>query len=69
MRLIQYFSDGTIAFNWDHLPEKVRTNIELRDKLFNELQQKIPIDKVIDSKVIFEANQYVINRIKNELKI
>lgn len=69
MQLVQYFSDGTLALNWDQLPEKISSNIELRDKIFNELQKKLEPNLEINQRLLFEANQYVINRIKSELKL
>lgn len=69
MSLIELQLDGTIMFNWNSLPETIKNNIELRDKIFLELQQKYPVDQYINNQSIFEANQYVINRLKQELRI
>lgn len=68
MQLIQYFSDGSIHFNWDQLPENVRNNLVLRDKIFNELKEKFKVDIEVTSKLLYDINKYVINRIISELK-
>jgi hypothetical protein len=68
MQIIQYFSDGSIQFNWEQLPENVRNNTVLRDKIFNELKEKFKVDSEITSKILFEMNRYAINRIVTELK-
>ena len=67
MNFIETEGDN-LVFNWNHLPDKLKLNIELKTKIFNELQAKFPLNKFIDSKVIFEMNKYVINRIKSENK-
>jgi hypothetical protein len=68
MQLIQYFSDGTITFNWEQLPEHIRSKTEIRDKIFNEIQQKLKINEFVTTRAIFELNIYVINRIRTEMK-
>ena len=37
MQLIDFY-DGDLTLNWRQLPERVASNIELRDKIFKELQ-------------------------------
>jgi hypothetical protein len=69
MKLVQYFSDGTLAFNWDQLPENISSNIELRDKIFKELQLKLEPHLEINQRLLFDANKFVIDRIKSELKL
>jgi hypothetical protein len=69
MQVIQYFPDGSICFNWEQLPENVRSNIVLRDKIYQELRDKFKIDTGFTSKLLFEINRYAINRIITELKI
>jgi hypothetical protein len=68
MLLVQYFSDGTISFNWDLLPENLRKNTVLRDKLFAELQEKMKLNSFVTTKSLFDLNKYAINRISNEIK-
>jgi hypothetical protein len=69
MQIVQYFSDGSICFNWDQLPENVRINTVLRDKIFQELQEKFKVDQELTSKLLFDINRYALNRIVSELKI
>ena len=69
MSLVELQLDGTIMFNWNSLPDEIKNNTKLRDKLFLELQQKYPVDQYINNQLIFEANQYVINRLRQELKL
>jgi hypothetical protein len=68
MLLIQYFTDGTMSFNWDHLPEPLRSETEIRDKIFNELQEKMKINDLVTTKKLFDLNRYAIERIRSELK-
>jgi len=68
MQLIQFFSDGSLCFNWDQLPDNVKINIVLRDKIFVELQEKFKVDQEVTSKLLFDMNKYVINRIITELR-
>jgi hypothetical protein len=68
MKLVQYFSDGTLAFNWDQLPQKIREKTELRDKIFKELQEQVKINDQITAKILWDLNRYVINRLKSEFK-
>lgn len=68
MKLVQYFSDGTLAFNWEQLPPKIKEKTELRDKIFKELQEQIKVNEQITSKILWDLNRYVINRIKSEFK-
>lgn len=63
------FENGSLVFNWQQLPNKVRSNLELRDKIFRELQNKYKVGEFVDSKTVFEINKYVIDRIKTEIKI
>ena len=67
MKLVELQNDA-LVFNWEHLPEKIQVNTELRDKLFNEVKNKFPLNKFIDTKLVFEINKYVIDRLKSELK-
>jgi len=66
MQLIQYFTDGTVSFNWDQLPEKIRARTDLRDKIFRELQEKMKLEEKMTSRALFDLNVYAINRIKTE---
>ena len=68
MRLIQYFSDGQLVFNWDQLPEHVRKLTELRDSIFKELQEKLKLNEFVTTKALYDLNLYAINRIKSEIK-
>lgn len=68
MQLVQYFSDGTLSFNWEQLPEHIKIRTDLRDKIFNELQQKMKLDSRVTSKDILELNIYAMKRIKSEFK-
>ena len=69
MQIVQFFSDGTICFNWEQLPENIRCNIELRDNIFQELQEKFKVNDTFTSKILFEMNRYVINRIVSEFRL
>ncbi|MDD5649568.1 MAG: hypothetical protein PHF86_04010 [Candidatus Nanoarchaeia archaeon] len=64
MQLVQYFSDGSLVFNWDQLPEHIRSQTELRDKLFVELQNKFKVNSRVTSRDILDLNIYAIKRIK-----
>lgn len=66
MQLVQYFSDGTLCFNWEQLPENIRARNELRDKIFAELQNKLKINSRVSTRDILELNVYAIKRIKQE---
>jgi hypothetical protein len=68
MLLVQYFSDGTMSFNWDQLPEPLKSETEIRDKIFNELQDKMRIDEFVTTKKLFDLNRYAIERIRSEIK-
>lgn len=68
MQLVVRQQDGTLFFNWEILPEKIKANRTLIEKLFEELQKKFPIDTLVTSKEVFEMNKYVISRIKSELE-
>lgn len=68
MLLVQYFSDGTMSFNWDQLPEPLKSETEIRDKIFNELQDKMRIDEFVTTKKLFDLNRYVIERIRSEIR-
>jgi hypothetical protein len=67
MQLIQYFSNGTMFFNWEQLPEHIKSNIDLRDKLFKELQEKIKLNDSVTSRALFELNRYAVERIKKHV--
>ena len=64
MQLVQYFSDGSLVFNWEQLPEHIRLQTELRDKLFVELQDKLKINSRVSTRDVLELNIYAIKRIK-----
>jgi hypothetical protein len=68
MQIVQFFSDGTISFNWDQLPEEVQTRTDLRDKIFKELQEKVKQNEFVTTKLLYDLNKYVVNRIKSEIK-
>jgi hypothetical protein len=68
MLLIQYFSDGTMSFNWDQLPEPLKSETEIRDKIFNELQEKMRINENVTTRKLFDLNRYAIERIRTELR-
>lgn len=68
MQLVQYFTDGTLSFNWEQLPEKIRSRTDLRDKIFAELQNKLKLESKVTSKDILELNVYAIRRIQSECK-
>jgi hypothetical protein len=68
MQIVQYFPDGTISFNWEQMPANVRSNTQLRDKIFQELQDKFKVDEFLTSKTLFDINRYTLNRIVSELK-
>jgi len=68
MQLVQYFSDGTIFFNWEQLPENIKVRTDIRDKIFEELQKKVKLGSNITSRELLELNIYAINRIKSEFK-
>jgi len=68
MQIVQFFSDGTISFNWEQLPEKIKNNVGLRDKLFKELQEKMRVNDSVTTKSLYHLNKYAVERIKSELK-
>jgi hypothetical protein len=68
MTLVQYFSDGTLVFNWDQLPLNIREKLELRDKIFAELQERVKVNEHMTSKILLDLNKYAISRIQSELK-
>lgn len=68
MQLVQYFTDGTLSFNWEQLPEKIKNRTDLRDKIFAELQNKLKLESKVTSKDILELNVYAIRRIQTECK-
>jgi len=68
MRLIQYFSDGQLVFNWDQLPEHIRSKTELRDSLFKELQERLQLNEFVTTRALYDLNKYAIDRIKSEIK-
>lgn len=63
MQLVE-FKNSDIIFNWHILPKPLDLNLELRDKIFKELQEKYK-NELIDSKTLFEMNDYVIKRINS----
>lgn len=71
MQLIE-IKEGNFVFNWYQLPEPMNLDFKLRDKIFQELQQKFNLNNLatlIDSRLLFEMNQYTINRINSEIKL
>lgn len=68
MQLVQYFTDGTMSFNWESLPPKIKERTDLRDKIFKELQEKMKIESMVTSQSLLELNLYAINRIRAEIK-
>jgi hypothetical protein len=68
MVLVQYFSDGSLVFNWELLPEQIRQQIDIRDKIFNELQEKMKVNDFVTTKALCELNRYAMQRIKAEIK-
>lgn len=68
MQLVQYFSDGTISLNWEQLPDNFKKNTLLRDKIFNELKAKVSLNQTINSRILYDLNRYVSERLKTELK-
>ena len=69
MKLVQYFTDGTITFNWDQLPEHIRSQTHLRDDIFKNLQERLKPTEFVTTKILYDLNKYVIDRIKSECKI
>ena len=62
--MVVEFINEELVFNWDELPEKVRNNLELRDKIFAELQEKFDVSKVhINPRSLFDMNKYVVDRV------
>jgi hypothetical protein len=68
MRLIQYFSDGQLSFNWDQLPEHIREKTELRDNIFKELQERMKVNEFMTTRALYDLNKYAIDRIRSEIK-
>jgi len=68
MQIVQYFSDGSMVFNWEQLPEGIRKRTDLRDKIFKELQGKVKLGENITSQVLCDLNRYAVDRIRNEFK-
>ena len=67
MKLID-FNNGDLILNWDDIVDKeVRLNLELRNKVFQELKDKY-YDVKINTDVLYEMNKYAINRILQEKK-
>jgi acyl-CoA thioesterase len=68
MAVVEFLEDGTLLFNWESLPDKVKDDTKLRDQIFSELKQKYPENSNLffDNKMIFEMNEYVIRRIREE---
>jgi hypothetical protein len=66
--LIEANFDGELHLNWDSAPDQLKPRLELKEKLFNELQKKFPPGEPFDSRVLFEINKYAILRLKNFLK-
>ena len=68
MLLVQYFTDGTLSFNWDMLPENIRKQTDWRDKIFRELQDKMKLNENVTAKALFDLNRYAIERVRSEIK-
>ena len=68
MQLVQYFSDGTISFNWDQLPENIREKTELRDKIYKELQERMKPNQFVTTRALYDLNRYAIERLRSEIK-
>jgi hypothetical protein len=66
MQLVQYFSDGSLVFNWEQLPEHIRAKVDLRDKIFLELQNKLKVNSRVTTRDILDLNMYAIRRIHSE---
>ena len=63
MQLIE-FKDETIYLNWDDIPdETLRFDIQLRNKIFKELQDTFS-ENTVTTTILFKMNEYVINRLK-----
>lgn len=59
-----------IVFNWEELPENVKINQKLKDKIFNRLKETFkPTETVFDSKTIFKINKFIFEQINYELKL
>lgn len=59
------FDGGDLILNWDdRLPQDVLGNIKLRDKILEELKNQFS-NIPVDTKVLFQMNKYVINRLKH----
>ena len=64
--LVEFFQ-GDLILNWKEAHDKIKSNLKLRDSIMEELKAKYK-DELVDSKLLFEMNQYVINRIKSVIK-
>jgi len=65
--LIEANLDGELRLNWEAVPDQLKPHLELKEKLFNELQKKFPPGEPFDSKVLFDINKYAIARLKSFL--
>ena len=63
MQIVE-FDNGDLILNWNDLPDNIKSNMELRDNIMNELKQKYE-NVLINPKILFEMNKYVVNRIKS----
>ena len=58
------FKDETIFLNWDDIIEdSIRLDIELRDKIFQELQNTFS-ENIVTQTTLYKMNEYVVNRLK-----
>lgn len=67
MKLVD-FDNGDIVFNWYQLPPELALNFVLRDKIFEELQSQFSDLRYLDTKMLFDMNMFVIERIRAEKK-
>jgi len=64
MQIVE-FNKGDLILKWKELPDPYRGNLKLRDKVLKELKDNFS-EVFVDSKILFQMNQYVINRLKQE---
>ena len=60
--------DGNVIFNWESLPDKISGDTQLRDAIWKDVQSKYGDEPIMDSKLLFEINKYVINRINSKIR-
>ena len=66
--ILKLLADILKVSNWYVLPEKIKEDTVLRDKMLKELENKFPVDETtVDSKFLYTANKYLLNRIKQEI--